>query len=522
MVSERQIWIIASIAVLTLIGLTAIHLDKQGAYYDELHQAPAAFHYIGRHPIMFTWAYRGVPLLNMTYSGAIKSGVYGLLLKYFLSQFTITSWRLLGITFVALGLVGFYGIAGKRLSSGTAILFPALLLTDSSVILTTRHDWGPTALALGLRLIFIALWISIEYGKPADYKFGTAAFMVGVAMFEKLSSVVLILPLIVMLLTARTFRRRTWVFAAVGLLTGAFPLVIANVATYRLGQGVISLSDAKSDKDRFTIGGIVRYGYDYLSLGQGEKARTEILGEGSQPLFIEAEALLTALGLIIIMVAASHSSEMRNRMRLAAVFAAMYGVVAAGLLLLPRSTFIHHWIIGTPFQYAAFALALPVFDKRSSTHKVFLTLMFCLIALRVPTVAVVEHSLLSGRSSQGFDPALNRLIQFAGKHASDSVYISSDWGSGTQLYCGAGGQDDTVFEPFWNTAPEEGVPNITANTQKNTIYLVTTGLATQFSHASDVIIHLIQTQPGWVAAAPDEETGSFGQIQIRKFVRQVK
>src|SRR5215831_18942674 len=103
--------------------LTMIHLDSQGAYYDELHQAPAAFHYVGKHPVLFTRMFFGWPTFNMTYSGAIKSAVYGLYLKYVHPHFTIYSWRLLGVLFVAAGLVGFYSIAGPSLPIASIVCF---------------------------------------------------------------------------------------------------------------------------------------------------------------------------------------------------------------------------------------------------------------------------------------------------------------------------------------------------------------------------------------------------------------
>ncbi len=520
--SARQTILIAAIACLILIGLTSIHLDRQGPYYDELHQAPAAFRYLHRHPMMFTWAWHGIPLLNMTYSGAIKSNIYGLLLKYILHQFTIASWRLLGISFVALGLIGFYTIAGKWILLETSIVFSALFLTDITILLTTRHDWGPTALALALRLIFIALWISIACGERSNRRFAAAAFIVGFSVFEKLSSVVLVLPLLVLLITTRNIGRKTCLVAALGFGVGAFPLVSANVSSYRSGQGFISLADTKSDKDPVSFRGLAEYAYDYVSLGYGEMARTQIVGELSNPAAVRAEALLSGFCLLSIALAARQLWKTGSRERLAVIFAGMYGVTAIGLQLLPRATFIHHWIIGTPFQYAAMALALPAMHKWGYPEKFLGGLLFCLIAFRIPAVVSVEQALLSGQSSASFNPSSNQLIAFAGMHASDAIFISSDWGSGTQIYCGTNGAEDTTFEPFWSTEPAKGLLNIAATAKKNTMYVITTSQSPQFARASDAIIQAMQTAPGWSPAAPDNDMRSVSQIQIRKFVRQVK
>src|SRR5438552_10262700 len=198
-----------------LAFLTTIHLDSQGAYYDELFQAPAAFRFTGSHPIFFTWAYHGVPILNMSYVGAIKSDVYGLYLKFIDPHFSLTTWRLLGIALVSASVFGFYWLAGTSLGWGGALLFGALLLTDISVIIMTRHDWGPTALALALRLILIAVWLSVECDKPLDSKFAVAGLIVGISIFEKLSSIVLLAPFAILL-----FKPRKWIAAIAGLVLG--------------------------------------------------------------------------------------------------------------------------------------------------------------------------------------------------------------------------------------------------------------------------------------------------------------
>src|SRR5215471_13429391 len=143
------------LVALGFCATTVFHLDAQGVFYDELHQAPAAFHYVGKHPVLFTCMFFGWPTFNMTYSGAIKSAVYGLYLKYVHLHFTVYSWRLLGIVFVAAGLVAFYSIAGPFLPVTSSICFAVLLLTDITAIILTRHDWAPAALALALRLLFL-------------------------------------------------------------------------------------------------------------------------------------------------------------------------------------------------------------------------------------------------------------------------------------------------------------------------------------------------------------------------------
>src|SRR4030095_4399371 len=191
-----------------LIALTSVHLDYQGVYYDELHQAPASFRYLGKNPQMFTIVFNDILLLNTSYGGAIKSHVYGLYLRFIRPHFTVYSWRLLGILFVAAGLFAFYWIAGLYIHWTTGLIFAMLLLTDATVLLSTRYDWGPTALGLSLRLLLLGTWLSMEFGRPSIRKHFFAGVIVGIAIFENLVAVVLLGPLFLMLLSGRKLGRR--------------------------------------------------------------------------------------------------------------------------------------------------------------------------------------------------------------------------------------------------------------------------------------------------------------------------
>lgn len=498
---------IGLLIVVVLAFLTTTHLGSQGAYYDELFQAPAAFLFIGSHPIFFTQAYQGVPILNMSYVGAIKSDVYGLYLKFIDPHFSLITWRLLGITFVSIGLFGFYWLAGTSLGLEGALLFAALLLTDISVIITTRHDWGPTALALALRLILIGIWLSLEFDELVDRKFVIAGFIVGISIFEKLSSIVLLGPFAILI-----FKPRKWIAATAGLVLGAVPLLVVNAATFRAGAGFISLSNAENDRWPFSLHGLLGYAYRFLSLGHGEMARAHVLGEFSNAVFVAAEATLLISAIVIVFASA---------IRPARLMAAAYLAISVGLLLLPRETFIHHWLIGTPFQYTAIVLALAALDRRTVMYKFLLATVVCLILIRIPTLASVEIAFVSGKASTAFDPAFNRLMKIAASRWKDAVFIASDWGSATQIYCSMNGADEAVFEPIWGTYSAKDVLNIASTTKKRNLYVVTTGLAPQFADTSASIVDAMTNAPDWQSVPLDEEVASLHPIRILKFVRRV-
>ena len=80
------------------VAVASIRLEGQGLHYDELHQAPAAFAWVGKEAPFFNlvqvW---GIPLLNMTYSGALKSTLLGWWLRLSGAPFGVVSWRMAGI-----------------------------------------------------------------------------------------------------------------------------------------------------------------------------------------------------------------------------------------------------------------------------------------------------------------------------------------------------------------------------------------------------------------------------------------
>ena len=511
---------LAALALLALISLTGLRLESQGVFYDELHQAPAAFRYIGSHPFMFTWPHRGIPLLNMTYVGAIKSNVYGLYLRYVNPHFTIATWRFLGIAFVAIGLFVFVVVAGRLLPLDAAILFLFLFLSDISVIVMTRHDWGPTALAQTLRLLFLSLWLLTALDRPSAFKLGLAGFLVGISIWEKLSSVVLLAPLCILLFMASGRSKKDWLAAAIGLFAGTLPLLVANMTTYMSDQGFISIGLTDSPprySDSLTIQGLARHAYGFVSLGQGRLVRQLVLGEESDNFIERAEVALIGLLMIAACLAARRAGRFHRFAPLVIAMVGTYILTAAGLAALPSRTHIHHWIIGTPFQYAAIALTLSVLDRRSVLYKWVLAASVLVIVMRVPTIINVERSFFSGKSSARFDPAFNRLFQLAATRSADSAFIATDWGSATQIYCGTNGNDGSVYELYENKNPDQAVIDIAAKTKKQFLYLVTTGMAK--SGASSAILTAMESAPGWSIVTVESEFASLGPVRIRKFVK---
>ena len=205
----------------------------------------------------------------MYYSGAIKSAVYGLYLRFVAPQFSVVSWRLTGIFMVALGLMAFVLLARRSVSTAVLAVIVALLLTDITVILCARHDWSPVALALTLRLLLIGVWLRGEGMAQSSLgnSFALGA-LVGFAVFEKLSSFVLLLPLALFSISKNRRSVHSLLAALGGLLVGALPLLVVNLLFLVARGQLISLTDIGTAPTR-TWFEFLKYIWAYLSLGAG-------------------------------------------------------------------------------------------------------------------------------------------------------------------------------------------------------------------------------------------------------------
>jgi hypothetical protein len=184
------------------------------------------------------------------------------------ANFSVAAWRWFGVMLVVVGWIWCCAVIGVRWGPMAQLAFAALLLTDTTVLLTTRHDWGPTALALSLRCAFLAVWLRTD-ARGAGAAF-TLGFIVGLSVFEKLSSIVLIAPFAVAM---AGLPRAHLAKGLLGLCVGALPLAVVNLATWSSSGGFISLSNLADERATSPL----RYVWNFLSLGQGDWVRHWVL-----------------------------------------------------------------------------------------------------------------------------------------------------------------------------------------------------------------------------------------------------
>lgn len=506
-------------AAIAFALLASVRLTAQGPQYDELHQAVGAFTWIGAPPLSaFCLDFQGVCVLTTTYSAAIKTHLYGLFLRLSGRGFDLADWRWLGILLVAASLplfaAGAYRVLGRR----EIALFFLLLLTDGSLLLFGRFDWGPVALAFLLRLAMIALWL---YGEASDpprpgntFALGALA---GLATFEKLSSSVLVLALAVMILGDRRRRSRRHLAAALlGLTTGVLPLLLVNLGWLAKTGELISLRNLRGSPGL----GAPDLVHQILTLGSGGRARKAILGLSPPPwLEIGEASLLATLLLLVLYVSLRWRGPGEPSLRRARIALAAFAAVGAGLWAMPRETRAHHWILATPFQYLAIALALRASGGNRVAGITFTVLATLWLGLRLAALGSVENALRHGSASEAWDPSLAELGRFAARRPPGTLFVATDWGVATQILCFANGRPGRVVEPFWDERGI-GVPEIAAAIDgARTLYLVRLRRETGRFPATARIEREIAADPSWRGVLSEPETSRWRALSLRKYIR---
>jgi hypothetical protein len=521
-------WTVTISAALLFVAVCSYRLDRPGLFYDELHQATGAFAYIGKPTTMFSFVpIAGVPLLNMSYTGAIKTALYGMYLRVSERPFTIVSWRLLGILFVASGLLLFVALVGQRMPPVALGLFLAVTISDLNLVLQARHDWGPAALAFMIRMVFLGAAIRhFATARPLRSAF-LLGLIVGVAMFEKLSSTVLLGPLVVFLFAhPRTRSIRALCVAATGVALGALPVIIVNLHSLITSFTLLALTAVDTTPRRSLLG----YAANYLVLGNGGLERRMMFEVPSHPWAERTEGIALLAGLAIVAwVAWTRRAD--ERARYAGIMLLCFAAVGVALPLLPHGTAEHHWVIGTPFQYLALGFAGAAIVSRARAGAAlragFLVSVIVLLAARIPPGMAVAEAWRDERYSLTWDDSLNTAAAYIANQPASTIFIAANWGIGTQVFCLANGRQDFVFELFWNYGGPETLYPVLAPADRQLVLAaalrpaapILPGTINTQRQVTDAIFKDLATAPGWEEVPLDPAIRSLRAVEIRAFRR---
>ncbi len=491
--------VLGLVTVATVWWIAGVKLEAQGAYCDELHQAAPAFTWVGSPPEHFcAFTVAGLPLLNMPYSGAIKTTIYGVYLRLSGKGFTLAGWRRLGLLLTSVGILLCVFFVGRAAPVLWVFCVMFLLATDSTVLLASRHDWGPVALALLLRLMTVGLWWrSVFKERPSRWTHFGIGVLIGLSLFEKLSSLAFAVAMIAALAFDPRRRGRGHVVAVSnGLVLGGSPLFVVNLLSWVRTGTLVSLSApmAWCGLDSFSL---LHRLVDYLSLGAGRQVEKFILDWPAAHVLAQAEATLIAGALGAAMLLAL--KEGGNLGRAVSGSTAAYCLVFLVVEVMPRATWVHHWIIGTPFQYVAVAGGAVMASRRGGLWaRGALVLGGIWLVLRLLLVGHLAVGLEEGLASRRWDPSLNSFAAAAARVPEDSVFLAADWGVSPQIFCWSQGRAGIVREPLWGDEWRSQLADLEMPGRYHAVHLVVmkppSGVR---SGRRQEIVQWMETRPGW-------------------------
>ena len=514
-----------ALAVL-FIALASRNIEAQGLYQDEALQASGSFAYVGGSSIGAMSIF-GVPVLNNSYLGAIKTGIYGFYMRIAGRPFTIFSWRILGVLAVALGLIVFCALSYRALGLWPLLLGTLLAVTDGTAIVMTRHDWGPTALALLIRLALIAMLLrNAPDGDAARRNSFAVGALVGIGVFEKLSSLALLAP-VALAIALQPFRRSRRALAAlvIGGLAGGFPLIAVNTISLVRDHTLISFADTDSSL-RPPLKEFVReFPRQFLALGAGAGARERILGDADSAVESRREMVLVAALLALTLAVSAWKFRGRPEFRTAAVLALSVFGVAAALYALPRLTGLHHHIQATPFAYIAGACVLAGMLRlktrrlaENAAAAAVAVVMLLLLANHAAAVGRIESDFAQGRTGVEWDRRFTDLGSFGASHRNDAIFIFTDWGVSNAIVCLSQAPPQLAHEVFWNYKGPQELEHLAEAYHRPWLYLVTptrTGINPEMAARINRDASLV---PNWKEMSPEPETAALRPlILVRKF-----
>jgi 4-amino-4-deoxy-L-arabinose transferase-like glycosyltransferase len=229
---QTPVWVLLALALYLFFSLT--YLTLPGLQYDETNFVAAA---LGKeHSIFCFWAPRvfgrRVPLMVMSYIGAVKSALYAPIFRFFGESATTVRLPVVIIGFFTL-LIG-YALFRRMFDPKIASVSLLLLATDPTFIFGNKLDWGPVSLMLLLEMASLYfLWRWMKDGKR--YFLGIAGLLLGLGLYNKIIFAWFLAALFISLWLffrenfKQLLRPRSLACFVPAFLLGCLPLIAFNI-----------------------------------------------------------------------------------------------------------------------------------------------------------------------------------------------------------------------------------------------------------------------------------------------------
>jgi hypothetical protein len=180
---------------------------------------------------------------------------------------------------------------------------------------------------------------------------------------------------------------------------------------------------------------------------------------------------------------------------------------------------VHHWIVGTPFQYIAFGLTASDPASRES-RRLFTFGLLLLLLFRVPGLVAMESAVREGRFGPEWHPDLTKVGTWASEKGDDTVFVVADWGIGTQIACFSSGRHKPT-ELFWDYHRREQFSEAISSSKTRVYYLLALREPSPVNpEATRRLTDDAPTMDGWQEQQVDPEAGALTTLIIRRFVRR--
>jgi len=362
---------------------------------------------------------------------------------------------LVGIFFTARLARQAYGVAAALASTW-------LIATDPTLILTTRGDWGPVAIAFALRAG--TLYYSWRWWRSGGERTGAlvaAGLMLGLGVYDKASFLWFVFALVGVGVIAWLFNRnpprlgfRQLAIGVAAVIAGSAPLWLYNLSSNWITFRLVVLPGEKASLSRLMQLVPERTGV-LRALFDAQAVASWMTGERLAPHFGITISLLlplsiaSAVCLIVIAIWKRRWSLLFLPALTAAMLVQMY--------LTPRPIWIHHWIGIFPFPHLGIGLVVSLLWQAAeglSRKVIALTVsatVIVAVAFNLVTMVQFHRAMYAHGSADPWSDAIYPLSETLEQGFGNRSIQVMDWGIFNQLYLLSAGRLK-LSEPIYKYA----------------------------------------------------------------------
>ncbi len=214
--------LVAALVVTVAGGLTLPRLECPGLYYDEV------LFVDGWSATRCAWCPWGVPLMELSYLGALKAWIYWPVRSDLSPLLLRAPWVVASLISALLTVL----TAGRAFGRTASVVAAALVATDPAFLYFQRLDWGPVAIGVLLRALVLFLLVRWRT-RRSERTLVVVAFLLGLGVYDKLSFAWFVAGLVIAVGLDREYRQAIALRRLPGLVLaftlGALPLLVYNV-----------------------------------------------------------------------------------------------------------------------------------------------------------------------------------------------------------------------------------------------------------------------------------------------------